>query len=373
MQKEENHRPGKPVVFFLSDGVYESPGAKKGGEKSGPDARRKESLPITEKKFLTSRQRNAKIKNRRMSIMKRQAALSEKSRGDSLPWLSRSNRFSKTKLLQPLGNHRRRKQIYFLSNSVLIISTVSIIIILKTAVTHQTFLFCSIFDKRFKIVAQWGRKINMMKENSQDRRVRRTKTLLQTTLVELMLEKEISQISVKELTQKADVNRSTFYLHYLDIYDMLEQMENEFIGRVQRFFHDYFDPFPASPPITLFLQISQWLERDKEYYVKLLRGTAAAQLLEKLRVQIVDEFLHILHTIFQEENSLDLRTRVNFIVSGTIGVLRMWVTEENTGSLLELSKTIEDLLENGSIQDYPQKLLLHYPDYMQRMAELQKK
>ena len=70
-----------------------------------------------------------------------------------------------------------------------------------------------------------------MQGATQDRRVKRTKTLLQTTLVELMLEKEVSQISVKELTQRADVNRSTFYLHYLDIYDMLEQMEDEFVGR----------------------------------------------------------------------------------------------------------------------------------------------
>lgn len=119
-----------------------------------------------------------------------------------------------------------------------------------------------------------------MQGATQDRRVKRTKTLLQTTLVELMLEKEVSQISVKELTQRADVNRSTFYLHYLDIYDMLEQMEDEFVGRVRSFFHDYFTPVPTSTPITMFLQISEWIEKDKDYYIKLLRGTAASQLLE---------------------------------------------------------------------------------------------
>lgn len=57
---EENRRPGKPAVFFLSDGVYESPDAKKGGEKSCPDACQK-NLPIMEKKFKKSRQRDAKI------------------------------------------------------------------------------------------------------------------------------------------------------------------------------------------------------------------------------------------------------------------------------------------------------------------------
>lgn len=212
-----------------------------------------------------------------------------------------------------------------------------------------------------------------MHEITQDRRVKRTRTLLQTTLVELMLEKEVSQITVKELTRRADVNRSTFYLHYLDIYDMLEQMEDEFVGGIQRFFHDYFTPMPTSTPITMFLQISEWIEQDKDYYVKLLRGTAASQLLEKLRLQIMDEFLVFLHTIFLDENSLDIRTRINFIVSGTIGVLRMWVTEENTESLTALSETIEDILKNGLIQDYPKKLFAHYPDYMGQFETHQKK
>ena len=110
-----------------------------------------------------------------------------------------------------------------------------------------------------------------MPPETQDRRIKRTKMLLQNALVDLMLEKAVGKISVKELTQKADVNRSTFYLHYLDIYDMLEQMENEFVETIQGFFHDFFTPLPTSMPLTLFVNISEWLEQDKEYYVKLLR------------------------------------------------------------------------------------------------------
>ena len=59
-----------------------------------------------------------------------------------------------------------------------------------------------------------------MQEETQDRRIKRTKMLLQNALVDLMLEKAVGKISVKELTQKADVNRSTFlsalfgYLRY---------------------------------------------------------------------------------------------------------------------------------------------------------------
>ena len=193
-----------------------------------------------------------------------------------------------------------------------------------------------------------------------------------TALVDLMLEKAVGKISVKELTQKADVNRSTFYLHYLDIYDMLEQMENEFVETIQGFFHDFFTPLPTSMPLTLFVNISEWLEQDKEYYVKLLRGSASGYIFEELESRIRDEFLTLLYLIFLDEESLDLRTRVNFTVSGTVGVLRMWVMEGGNISLVELSETIDDILNNGMIQDYPQKILMRYPDYMQRLETIRK-
>ena len=211
-----------------------------------------------------------------------------------------------------------------------------------------------------------------MQEETQDRRIKRTKMLLQNALVDLMLEKAVGKISVKELTQKADVNRSTFYLHYLDIYDMLEQMENEFVETIQGFFHDFFTPLPTSMPLTLFVNISEWLEQDKEYYVKLLRGSASGYIFEELESRIRDEFLTLLYLIFLDEESLDLRTRVNFTVSGTVGVLRMWVMEGGNISLVELSETIDDILNNGMIQDYPQKKLMRYPDYMQRLETIRK-
>lgn len=211
-----------------------------------------------------------------------------------------------------------------------------------------------------------------MQEETQDRRIKRTKMLLQNALVDLMLEKAVGKISVKELTQKADVNRSTFYLHYLDIYDMLEQMENEFVETIQGFFHDFFTPLPTSMPLTLFVNISEWLEQDKEYYVKLLRGSASGYIFEELESRIRDEFLTLLYLIFLDEESLDLRTRVNFTVSGTVGVLRMWIMEGGNISLVELSETIDDILNNGMIQDYPQKILMRYPDYMQRLETIRK-
>ena len=63
-----------------------------------------------------------------------------------------------------------------------------------------------------------------MTEKKEDRRVRRTKKLLTQGLIQLMQEKQIKDITVRELADLVDVNRGTFYLYYRDIFDMLEQI-----------------------------------------------------------------------------------------------------------------------------------------------------
>lgn len=67
----------------------------------------------------------------------------------------------------------------------------------------------------------------------EDRRIRRTKRLLIQALTKLMQQKQVNEITVKELTDLADINRGTFYLYYKDIFDMLEKIENEFFGKLE--------------------------------------------------------------------------------------------------------------------------------------------
>ncbi|MBP5271455.1 MAG: TetR/AcrR family transcriptional regulator [Clostridia bacterium] len=64
-------------------------------------------------------------------------------------------------------------------------------------------------------------------EQNESRRVKMTKLLLKTALIELLQEKEFSQITIKELCERADLNRTTFYLHYADQSAVLREIEQE--------------------------------------------------------------------------------------------------------------------------------------------------
>ena len=66
-------------------------------------------------------------------------------------------------------------------------------------------------------------------ENRCTRRVRYTKKVLRDSLLKCMRQKPIRKITVKEVCEMAELNRATFYSHYHDCFDLLEQIENDML------------------------------------------------------------------------------------------------------------------------------------------------
>src|SRR5579875_771173 len=69
-------------------------------------------------------------------------------------------------------------------------------------------------------------------EKSMDPRVRRTRKLLQQAFMELMAEKDMASISIAEITDRATLNRATFYAHFPDKYALLDSIIREMFQQV---------------------------------------------------------------------------------------------------------------------------------------------
>ena len=78
-----------------------------------------------------------------------------------------------------------------------------------------------------------------------NQRTRLTKLMFRKALAQLMKDKHISQISIREICEKAELNRSTFYLHYKNVYDLLEEIENEIAAEADKAI-DFKKPSPFS-------------------------------------------------------------------------------------------------------------------------------
>ncbi len=74
-----------------------------------------------------------------------------------------------------------------------------------------------------------------MPEQKPNRRVQFTKSALRKALLELITEKPLQSITVTDICARADINRSTFYLHYKDTRGLLEDIENEILAHIAHF------------------------------------------------------------------------------------------------------------------------------------------
>lgn len=70
--------------------------------------------------------------------------------------------------------------------------------------------------------------------NVMDRRKRKSRQAILQACISLSKEKEFSKITVNEIVDYADLNRGTFYLHFLDKYDMMTSFENEMLEKIEQ-------------------------------------------------------------------------------------------------------------------------------------------
>ena len=74
-----------------------------------------------------------------------------------------------------------------------------------------------------------SREVSVLSTTKVDPRIIRTKKLLVEAFQEVSREKRMSQITVKDITERATVNRATFYAHFTDKYDILDYTLSETI------------------------------------------------------------------------------------------------------------------------------------------------
>ncbi len=65
-----------------------------------------------------------------------------------------------------------------------------------------------------------------------DLRIKKTRRSIIDAFLELRAKKPLEKITVKELCDKAEINKSTFYCHYTDVYDLQNQLETEVITSI---------------------------------------------------------------------------------------------------------------------------------------------
>lgn len=116
-----------------------------------------------------------------------------------------------------------------------------------------------------------------------DKRVIRTKKAIKAALFRIMEEKDISSISISELTREANVNRRTFYTHYHSITDILEEIEGDLVEALGRLVEGIDRKTPHQSAYDLFIGLNSLITVEFSYYFQLVRVDMRSMLMSRLK------------------------------------------------------------------------------------------
>ena len=179
----------------------------------------------------------------------------------------------------------------------------------------------------------------------EDRRVRRTKRILEEGLFELLTRKPIKDITVRELTELVDINRGTFYLYYCDVYDMLEKIEDEYYTRFQNLILEHEKETPSEQHKSIFLTLFTFVAQNKKLCTVLIRQDRDPAFLQRL-----NDFLR---THYRKEWEKDGNPEIDevtfeylfsYVTLGAMGVMRNWLMRDCQESPEMMAQLTERLI-----------------------------
>lgn len=174
-----------------------------------------------------------------------------------------------------------------------------------------------------------------------DLRTERTKRSIINAFLELREKKPLEKITVKELSELAYINKATFYSHYHDIYDLSDQLENEFLSSILKNI-----PHPDNlilNPRLVVEELTLALTAEHKLLHTLFSGSRAGILAEKLEL-ILKEQIYSQHPEYKK--SLEWDILLSFLIQGGFHAY-MSHTDEDTSEVIRILGGINDCLKKN--------------------------
>jgi len=182
----------------------------------------------------------------------------------------------------------------------------------------------------------------------EDRRARKTRKAIQNAFMKLMLKKDISRITIKDISDTADINRSTFYLHYYDIYEVFEDIEKDTVHTIFDKLKDYEMVKLIDNPYPLLKAILEEMEKDIDFNQFLIGSSVSSNFLNKIKKQFKKQLLE--DYINQMSNTTDINTfsiAISFLTAGTIDAYEEWINDKKPIPLSQFSKIVSAQIADG--------------------------
>ncbi|SEG08899.1 transcriptional regulator, TetR family [Eubacterium ruminantium] len=192
-------------------------------------------------------------------------------------------------------------------------------------------------------------KINTTDNNTSkktDLRVIKTKRAIRNAFAHLLAEKEVANITVTDIIQRAEINRKTFYNHYTGVHELVDEVEDEIVNNVEHILTELDFIFILTNPYKLFDKLTAIINSDYDFYSPLLSMSGNVSLVTKISESLRNKTKDAILSQW-DVNEKELDIMLQFVFSGTFTVYQNWFNSDRTMSLETLSRITSTVCFGG--------------------------
>lgn len=182
-----------------------------------------------------------------------------------------------------------------------------------------------------------------MSEEKTDRRVQRTRELLRRALMQLINEKGYDAVTIQDITERANLGRTTFYLHYQSKDDLLVDHHSEFDIQIPMAKWSQ-DATIGDEAIARLVQYLETFAKQRSIYLAIVRGKDGNLIMRGIQEQMVNNLLETLTDAFpKQEPIMPLAILCNYLAGAQISLINWWMMNQTDHDALTLARMIQRL------------------------------
>lgn len=179
-----------------------------------------------------------------------------------------------------------------------------------------------------------------------NRQVNRSKKTLESSIIKLLHKMPIDKITVTQLCEMSEVNRGTFYNHYIDIYDLLNQIENNIVHEFELKLDKHSKKQKVDDFYPLFKEALEFIDENSDVVTILLKGNEDSLFLSKIINLFKDNTINNWGTYYNYRNNINYDYFLQYSIHGCLGIINKWLKDGRK----ELPNDLARLLNNIVIQ-----------------------
>ncbi|NLG87925.1 MAG: TetR/AcrR family transcriptional regulator [Clostridiaceae bacterium] len=186
----------------------------------------------------------------------------------------------------------------------------------------------------------------MEEKKTVDRRVRKTKRAIRHAFAKLLSQKDINDITIRDIADLADINRKTFYSYYSGIHQVVDEIENEVVLAFESVLGDIDLKRDLKNPHSIFERLTAIINTDLEFYGHLLSMHGNVSLVSKIVTMLINKSKEaLLSQIEMDDKIADIV--LGYAITGMIAVYQQWFNSDRLQSIEEISETISIMFFHG--------------------------